>query len=283
MSLNGPRLTDAQFEKLRDLIYEVSGISYGANKKYLLESRLAKRLEARKLRTFDEYHTFLKYDPRKQEEFSFLFNEITTNETSFFRNMPQIKAFQERVLPELIAAKEAKMQRTLRIWSAACSSGEEPYTLAICIREALKDEISRWRVEIFGNDIATDMLERAEDGVYSEYTMRATPLACKSAYFDKLPNGDFKVKPELRRMVRFQFLNFSDTARMNAQKQYDVIFCRNVLIYFDLEAKRRFVQHFYDALNPGGYFFIGHAESLHNLTRAFKMVHFPQALAYRKE
>lgn len=283
MSGSPPRLSDEQFQKLRDLIYDVSGISYSDNKKYLLESRIGKRLQARNLRTFDEYHYFLRFDPRKQEEFTFLFNEITTNETSFFRNMPQVRAFEKQLLPDVIAEKLNRGLRSLKIWSAGCSSGEEPYTLAICVREALGAEADRWHLEIFASDISTEVLKKGEAGVYQEYTMRATPLALRNKYFTHLPSGEFAVKPELKRMVHFRFLNFSESLKMRAQRGYDVIFCRNVLIYFDLDAKKRFVEHFYDALNPGGYLFVGHSESLHNITRAFKMIHFPQALAYRKE
>lgn len=276
-------LSEAQFAKLRDLIYQVSGIHFAPNKKYLLESRLQSRLEARKLKNFDEYHLFLKFDPRRQEELTFLFNEITTNETSFFRNMPQITAFEREVLPALIESKRQGGLRRLRIWSAACSSGEEPYTLAIVLREVLKDDIKNWSVEVVANDISTEMLQKAEEAVYGDYAMRATPLLVKQRYFDKQPDGQFKLKPEARKLVRFMYLNFSDAPKMKAMNGFDVVFCRNVLIYFDDEAKKRFVQHFYDALVPGGYFFIGHSESLHNISRAFKTVHYNQALAYKKE
>ncbi|NUQ34643.1 MAG: protein-glutamate O-methyltransferase CheR [Planctomycetaceae bacterium] len=277
-----PPLDDQHFVLLRDIIYKVSGIQYQENKKYLLESRLQRRLKARNLKSFQEYYYFLRFDPRKQEEFTALFNEITTNETSFFRSMPQLQAFERIALPDVIARKTKRNDHRLRIWSAACSSGEEPYTLAMIVREALGADVDRWRVEIVANDIASDMLEKGKAGIYSEYAMRAMPLLYRSRYFTKLESGDYQVNEQLRQWVRFHFLNFSDDAGMARMTDMDFIFCRNVLIYFDVEAKKRFTQHFYDALNPDGYFFIGHSESLHDVTRAFKLAQFPQAFAYRK-
>ncbi len=277
------RLNEAQFVKLRDLIYQVSGMDFSPNKKYLLEARLQGRLQQRKLKSFDEYLYFLKFDPRKQEEFTFLFNEVSTNETSFYRNMPQIKAFERSLLPQVLEEKRQAGSKKLRIWSAACSSGEEPFTLAIVVREVLKAELQRWHVEIIGNDISTDMLARARIGKYSEHSLRATPLTIRQRYFQKTPEGEYKIIPEVHAMVRFIHMNFSDKAKMKSMMNMDIIFCRNVLIYFDNEAKKRFVQHFYDGLSPGGHLFIGHSESLHNISRAFKMIHFPQAIAYKKE
>ena len=277
-----PVLDDQQFSLLRDLIYEISGILYQPNKKYLLESRLQRRVKARNLKSFQEYYYFLKFDPRRQEEFTSLFNEITTNETSFFRNMPQMNAIERSILPKIIEKKIAKGDRTLRIWSAACSSGEEPYSLAMLTREVLGSSLKNWKVEVTANDISTEMLEKAKQGIYGDYTMRSTPLAMRQAYFEKLDDGKFKVTSDIRDMVKFQFLNFSDDAGMGKMHDIDIIFCRNVLIYFDVEAKKRFVQHFYNALSPDGYMFIGHSESLHNVTRAFTLAHFPQAFGYQK-
>lgn len=276
-------MSDKQFTLLRDLVYQVSGINFAPNKKYLLESRLQGRLEARQLKGFDEYYYFLKFDPRKQEEFTFLFNEITTNETSFFRHVQQLKAFEQHVLPQLLDAKDVQGARKLRIWSAACSSGEEPYSLAMIVRDVLGSLSGQWNVEILANDISSQMLEKAESGVYSDYTLRTTPLAMKQKHFDKLEDGSYRVKDDVRRMVRFLFLNFNDDARMKTMSGMDIVFCRNVLIYFDADAKKRFVQHFYENLNHGGYLFIGHSESLHNVSRVFSLVHFPQAFAYLKE
>ena len=277
-------MKEAQFDELRKLIYRSSGISFSSNKKYLLESRLQPRLQARELKSFTEYVSFLKFDPRRQEELTFLFNQVTTNETSFFRNMSQMKAFERRVVPELVERKrEEPGGRKLRVWSAACSSGEEPYSLAILLREAMKSDIRKWKVEIIANDISTDMLQMGQTAIYGEYTLRSTPLVFKQRYFEALSDKSFKVKPEVRNMVRFMHMNFSDETKMKRMNAFDIIFCRNVLIYFDEDAKKKYVQHMYDALNPGGYLFLGHGESLHRISRAFRLVHLPGAVAYVKE
>lgn len=275
-------LTDAQFDRLRTMIASFSGLKYGDNKRYLLENRLQQRLEARSLKNFDEYLTFLERDPRRQEELTFLFNQITTNETSFYRNGPQISAFQYTVLPELLDAKRKLRQRRLRIWSAGCSSGEEPYTLAIVACEVLGAEISEWRVEIIGNDISADMLEKAKVAEYGEYAMRATPLAVREKYFTAGTDGNWRLSPSVKKLVKFGFLNLSDDAAMKAVPQMDFVFCRNVLIYFDQDMKRRIVGHLHDALAPGGWLFIGHGESLASIHDTLELVQLRGAVAYKR-
>lgn len=277
-----PQMTDETFWLLRDFVYEHSGIYFADNKKPQLENRLSLRLRANNLPDFDKYYYLLKYDPQAARELRALFDSVTTNETSFFRSPPQIQAFQEKVLPEIIERRGAESEKTLRLWSAGCSTGDEPYTMGIVVREVFKEALAGWDIRIFASDISEKALKSARSAQYSEYTLRSVPPEIKRKYFTQ--NGSqYTVNEEIRTLVDLQYLNFNDAARVRLMKGFDVIFCRNVLIYFDDEAKKRFVAQLYDNLNPGGYLFIGHSESLHNISRAFKLVHFPGALGYKKE
>lgn len=276
------QMTDETFRLLRDFIYEHSGIYFSDNKKAQLENRLSLRLRANNLPDFDKYYYMLKYDPQASKELRALFDSVTTNETSFFRSPPQIQAFQEKALPEIMQRRIEKGEKVLRLWSAGCSTGDEPYTMGIVMKEVLADTIKEWDIKIFASDISEKALKSARASAYNEYTLRSVPPEIKRKYF--LQSGSqFTVCDEIRMLVELQYLNFNDTKRVKLMRGFDIIFCRNVLIYFDDDAKKRFVAQLYDNLNPGGYLFIGHSESLHNISRAFKLVHFPGALGYKKE
>jgi len=275
-------MTDNTFRLLRDFIYENSGIYFSDTKKAQLENRLSLRLRANNLSDYDKYYYLLKYDPQAGKEIRALFDSITTNETSFFRSPPQIQAFQEKALPEIMEKKGDLDNKVLRMWSAGCSTGDEPYTMGIIIKELLNERLSEWDIKIFASDISEKALRSARSATYNEYTLRSVPPEIKNKYF--MPNGtSYKINDEIRMLVELQYLNLNNTKRVRLMKDFDIIFCRNVLIYFDDEAKKRFVAQLYDNLNPGGYLFIGHSESLHNISRAFKLVHFPGALGYKKE
>ncbi len=276
------KIADEEFKLLRDFIYAKSGIWIAENRKYLLENRLANRIRLLNLKSYGEYFYFLQYDPRREVELNRLFESVTTNETSFYRNPPQLKVFQDKVLPEIIAAQRAAGQKTLRFWSAGCSTGEEPYTLAIILNEVLKGELAQWNVRITAHDLSEAVLASAREGVYNEYTLRTTPRDIIARYF--IPeSGRFRLKPELKRLVQYSQLNLSDRELLKRVERSHVVFCRNVIIYFDDVVKRQVIGSFYDNLLPGGYLLIGHSESLHNLSRAFKPVHHPGAIIYRKE
>jgi chemotaxis protein methyltransferase CheR len=283
-SLSGtcPKMTDETFILLRDFIYEQSGIYFADNKKGQLENRLAMRLKANNLLDYDKYYYLLKYDPQAGRELRALFDSVTTNETSFFRSPPQIQAFQEKVLPEIITRKNKQQDHTIRFWSAGCSTGEEPYTMGIVIKQVLNDKNSSWDIKIVASDISEKALRSAKAAMYSDYSLRAVAPEVKQLFFT--PDGNsYRIIEDVRNLVDLQYLNLNDTKRVQIMKGFDVIFCRNVLIYFDDEARKRFVSQLYDNLNHGGYLFIGHSESLHNISRAFKLVHFPGALGYKKE
>lgn len=275
-------MTDETFRLLRDFIYENSGIYFSDMKKPQLENRLILRLRANNLSDFDKYYYMLKYDPQAGKELRCLFDSVTTNETSFFRSPPQIQAFQEKALPEILDRKQEMGNKTLRLWSAGCSTGDEPYTMGIVVHEILRDKIPDWNVKIVASDISEKALRSARAAMYNEYTLRSVSAEIKKKYF--MHNGSqYKIKDDIRLLVELQYLNFNDSKQVRLMKGFDIILCRNVLIYFDDTAKKRFVSQLYDNLNPGGYLFIGHSESLHNISRAFKLVHFPGALGYKKE
>ena len=259
-----PKLADDKFKVIRDLIYEKSGMYFGDGKKYLMESRLARRLQACGLKTYEEYYYFIKYDPGRAQEINRL-----------------LDAFAKKILPGMVAEKEKKKTRNLRIWSAGCSSGEEPYTLGIYVLEALKFSLPKWKVEIHASDLSEEILQKAQTGFYGDNALRNTTPAYRSRYFVQA-NGKYAIRDEVKQLVRFQQINLSDKLKMRSMRGMDVIFCRNVLIYFDMESKKQVIAHFYDSLNPGGFLFIGHSESLHGVSKAFKLVHYPKAMVYQK-
>lgn len=276
------KVTDEEFSQLRDFIYEQCGIYIADNRKYLIENRLSNRLKELNLKTFGEYYYFLRYDTGKRAELSRLFEVVTTNETSFYRNPPQLKVFQEKVLAAVLDDMRAKRQKRLRIWSAGCSTGEEPYTLAILLLETLGAELPSWDIKITANDLSEAVLASARKGIYTDYALRTTPKHIVEKYFIK-SGAEYQVKPEVKRLVTFGPINLSDRAQLKRVERSQIVFCRNVIIYFDDDMKKQVIGSFYDNLLPGGYLLIGHSESLHNITRAFKPEHHTGAIVYRKQ
>jgi len=309
------------FVGFRDLIYEKSGIYFPDNKKYVLDSRLASRLAEHNCATFEEYLALLRTDGWRDKELPALFNAVTTNETFFFRDLPQLQAFNDLILPAVI--KENQGTKRLKIWSAACSTGDEPYTLAILLLERGREgarplerssaetsplrsapgaggctgekesvladsraggcnsNLSGWNVEIAASDISEAVLGSARRAAYGTYAMQHVSPLLRSRYF-MIEDGLHCVKHEAKRLVRFAHINLYDTARVKLMKGMDVIFCRNCLIYFDDKAKKRVIDSFYDCLNPRGYLVIGFSESLHNVTRAFHPISSHKTVVYQK-
>jgi chemotaxis protein methyltransferase CheR len=276
------KLSDETFILLRDFIYARTGIFFPEKKKYLIEGRLAKRLQHLNIPSFEEYLHMLKYDQLHQNEFEFLCNTITINETSFFRNEPQINAFQQKLAVEILENKKAAGIETLRIWSAACSSGEEPYTLAMLYLEYLKPRFPNLRIEIVGTDINTAVLDLARKAEYSHYAIRSLPSLYVDKYFDN-HNGLYRLRTDVKELVKFEYLNLIDRQKMRLMKRFDFIFCANVLIYFNEKAKIQVVGDIFNSLNRGGYLLIGSSEMLHRISTAFKLVSIPKATAYKKE
>jgi chemotaxis protein methyltransferase CheR len=275
----GP-MSNEQFHLVRDLVTEESGLYYDRELKYLVERRVQRRMEDLGLQRYEDY--FARLAPGNggsASERRKLISLLSTNETYFFREDFQLRAFTEEILPALVKKKEHQGSRQIRIWSAGCSSGEEPYTIAMLIKET--PGLGHFHFEIIGSDLGLAMLEKARAGLYTESSFRATPPAFRQKYFR--PEGNrFRLSEEIRNMVSFDDTNLITCASAPHLRGLDVIFCRNVIIYFSPQAKLKVVEQFYRLLHPGGFLLLGHSESLMNVTSSFELVHLKNDLVYRK-
>jgi chemotaxis protein methyltransferase CheR len=276
------KISDKDFEQLRDYIYNVCGIYFHSSKKYFLESRLARRMECTGSKTHADYFQSVRGGVTGSSELKKLLDEITTNETCFFRNMPQLNALETKLLPEIVATKGKIGFKKLRIWSAGSSSGEEAYTMAMLLLEKRNTLLKDWILEIIGTDINETVIGQAKEGIYNSYSVRNTPDFYLKKYFKEQAPGKFVLSPEVKKLATFNQLNLYDDNKMLFMKSFDFIFCANVLIYFDTASKSKVVQHFYNNLQPYGYFFVGQSESLHGVNDKFKTVHFPDGFTYNK-
>ena len=275
-------VTDPAYIKLRDIIYRVSGIYHPENKLYLLAERCGRRMQALHVATPLEYLDHITVRPNREAELRQLLNEITIGETSMFRSMPQIDALRKVILPQIVEAKAKLGYRKLRIWSAGCSTGEEPYTLAMVLLEESQGPLKGWNFEIAATDLNERSVEASKAGLYGDYGLRNTPDYYKNRYLQ--PEGkNFRVKDEVKALISFSRLNLQDDSKMLFMKGMDLIFCCNVLIYFDGVSKGRVIHHFYSNLLAGGYLLLGTSESLFQVNDQFRLVHFPGATAYWKQ
>jgi chemotaxis protein methyltransferase CheR len=274
----GPRIRVEEFRLLRDLINRFCGIHFSDEAMFVVERRLRERLSSLSLEDFGQYYQYLRYHPDARAEIERAVDELTTNETYFFREDYQLRAFCEEVLPVLRRQAEEGGSRRITIWSAGCSTGEEVYTLAILIKEM--GDFEGWDVRIFGNDISRRVLQKARRAVYAPSSFRTMP-ARYSRYFVETADGR-QVHPSVRAMCHFGHLNLLDRGRATVVGRVDAIFCRNVLIYFDAESRQRVIETFYERLIPGGFLLLGHSESLLNVSTAFELAHLSSDLVYRK-
>jgi len=274
-------LADPFLIKLRELIYKVSGIYHQEVKFYLLASRVRRRMAAINSGTLADYYDRLTTGSSRDAEMRSLLNEITIGETYFFRSKPALDAVSKIILPKLMALNVKKSLKKLKLWSAGCSTGEEPYTLSIVLLEHLAQKFKDWSFEILATDLNENSIAKCREGLYGEYAVRNLPAPIRDRYFTQ-ENGLHRVKDEVRAAVKFERLNLQDQAKVLFMKGFDLIFCCNVLIYFDGVAKKRTVEHFFNGLIPGGYFFLGECETLFNVYDQFRLVHFPGATGYHK-
>lgn len=270
-------LSDDVFRLLRNLIKDYCGMYFDDNSKYLLEKRLSKRVKSHHLNDFRDYYRLLLYDKRKDEELSFIVDVLTVNETYFFREMSQLKTLSEEILPEL--KNTNRESKKIRIWSAGCSTGEEPYTIAMMVLE--QGVFLGWDVEILGSDINQRVLQHARRGIYRKNSFRTTEEHYIEKYFTH-ENNLYKINDSVRRLVNFSCLNLLDPFKVKFVGEMDVILCRNVLIYFDLEARKKVIRGFHERLTDGRYLLLGHAESLMNISTAFMLKHFKHDMVYQK-
>ena len=273
-------LTAEQFSKLSKLIYKKLGLQFDEKKLYFLNKRVERRITDLGLKDADEYLFQLGYCDSNGNEMQALANLVTTNETYMFREFEQLAGFADVCLPELISARQKTTERRIRIWCAGCSSGEEAYTLAIIVREVFPDS-RNWDVRITATDIDENMLELARNAVYGDRSVKNVPDVYSKHLLPTVTG--FRIHPETARLVHMEKLNLNDHQQMRAMRGYDFVFCRNVLIYFDDESRRNVVNHFYDSLNPKGYIFLGHSESVGRITSAFRLKKTQGHLLYTKD
>ena len=266
----GPRMSDAQFDCFRDLAKAHAGISLPGHKRNMVYRRVSKRLAALGLKDFGAYRNLLT-GPDADAEFQHFVNVLTTNKTEFFRENHHFEHLASAVLPGLRQRLEMQDSPRLRIWSAGCSSGQEPYSIAMVLCEALAG-LSRWDAKILGTDIDTDVIESGRRGVYANAEMQPIPGKLRRKFVETLPGepGRGRMSGELRSLVTFNQLNLHGPWPMKGK--FDVIFCRNVIIYFDLADQRRLFDRFADLLCDGGHVYIGHSESLYKVTERFRPI-----------
>lgn len=258
-------LTDKQFRQVREQLYSVAGIALADHKKNMVHNRLVRRLRATNQGSFDDYFDYLE---RHEQELPLFINALTTNLTSFFREMHHFDFLKEQIVPEIHQGSSRK----LRFWSAGCSMGEEAYSLAISLLEAGIDPMY-WDLKILATDIDSNVLSIAEQGIYDQDRSNNLSESKLKRWFYKgkgAQKGMIRVKPELQQLIRFRHLNLMDDWPMDGA--FDAIFCRNVMIYFDPPTQQELLQRMAEKLNPGGYLFVGHSESLIRQQRHFQLI-----------
>ena len=271
-------LTDETFRQIRDFIYEKSGIFIPDNKKYFIENRLGKKIQEKNLKGYEDYLYVLKFGGDRNE-LTKLFDLVTTNETFFFREPQQFDVFSGELLAKIIAENTKAGRKDIRVWSAASSTGEEPYTIGMVLLE--KSETVGLRKEIYASDISESVLSSARAAVYGSYAIRNIPEQYLKKYFTNV-SQQYQLAASVKSLVKLMKVNLIEDKDSKAIRGMDVVFCRNVLIYFDEKAKQKAVSLLYDALRPNGYLFIGTSESLHNITRAFKPTVINKVIVYQK-
>ena len=270
-------LTDADFKKISTLIYKLCGINLQEGKKELVRARLGKRIREGRFPSFRDYYQYVIQDPSGHELVHFL-DSISTNFTSFFREQPHFDYLRTEILPEWMTAKKGLNSR-MRIWSAGCSSGEEPYSIAITLLEALENPAA-WNIQILASDLSSKVLRVAQGGVYEKERIATLPVNLKKKYFLHGESGwqnYVRVKDSLKQYIEFKRLNLMEPFLFN--EPFDCIFCRNVMIYFDKSTQTDLVNRFHNHLVEGGVLFIGHSESLAGILHRFQYV---KPAVYRK-
>lgn len=274
-------MNQEEFMLLRDLIYDHCGIWFDEQNSYLLEKRLGRRLPPLQLKSFQDYYQFLRFNRKRDQELEEVMDLLTTNETYFFREDYQLKAFSEEIVPEMVAARSAAgKERKLRIWSAGCSTGEEPYTVAMLLLEM--DCLKGWGIEVLGTDISQRVLNHARRGIYGASAFRSTDDYFRTKYFVRQEDGNHRINEEVRKLVTISHLNLLDSNRMKMLGTFDLVFCRNVIIYFNQAAKKKVVESFHNCLVDSGYLLLGHSETLMNITTLFKLRNLKHDMVYQK-
>lgn len=274
----GPRLDLREFRLLRDYVNQFCGIYFADDSAYVVERRLRERLRELGIDDFEEYYRYLRHHPNAETELERAAEVLTTNETYFFREAYQLRAFTDEILPIVKARARARGARRVDIWSAGCSSGEEVYTIAMLIEAS--GLFDGWDVRIFGNDISRRVLRKARDATYTSASFRAMIPEYERFFIDT--DEGRQVHPRIRSMCHFGHLNLMNDRRSAIVGRVDVTFCRNVLIYFDDASRRRVLDTIYQRLHRGGYLLLGHSESLLQSTTAFEIAQLTTDIVYRR-
>jgi chemotaxis protein methyltransferase CheR len=265
-------LTDSEFDQYKKLIYDASGITFSTSNRSILESRLRERLKSANLETPAEYYRLI---TGNHDELKALLDSVTTNLTRFFRNTAHIQTFEYYVVPELIKQKTASGSKTIKLWSAGCSTGEEPYTLAMVLKETLPPDFN---IQIVASDISLKSLMIGKEGFYGHNKISGVPTNYLTKYFDEKPDG-YQVKSSLKDIIRFDYHNLKHDSGLRG---LDIVFCRNVLIYFDAPAQKTVIDRFWDCMAAKSYLFIGHSESLFGMDTQFEFLKTDWACIYQK-
>ena len=267
-------LTDADYELFRKVIYDESGITFSATNRSILDSRIKEMLRKKNLNTPQEYYELISKDP---EEMKIMLDAVTTNLTRFFRNQPHFDAFINYVIPQIIEYKKSKnsFDKTIKIWSAGCSTGEEPYTLAMIMKEICP---MGWDFQITASDISLKCLMTAQTGFYADNKIDGIPENYLQKYFTKV-DGGYQVNKDLQAKIKFDYHNLKNDS---GARNLDVVFCRNVLIYFDEPAQLKVIDNFWNSMAAHSYLYIGHSESLFGMNTKFEFLKTQWACLYRK-
>lgn len=272
------KITEAEYGKFQEYFYRRTGMLFGDNKRYYVDKRLIDRITKSGASSFEQYFDSLRRRDASAE-IEQLINLLTVNETYFYREFEQFDCLANGILPEVTAGK--KKGDRIRIWTMPCSTGEEPYSIAIYLLENWP-QVDDYDIEIIASDIDTKVLRAAEAGLYETRSLHRLSRDLVKRYFEPAGSDGFRLIEAVRQSVRFTQVNASDAVAMRGYTNLDVIFCRNMLIYFDDKSRRQAVESFYDSLNPGGFICLGHAESMSRISSLFTIRKFPQAIVYQK-
>ena len=265
-------LNDSDFQKIRDLIYNESGIHFSDSNRTILESRLKERLKQLNLDSIQTYYTSLKSNDGELKAF---LDSVTTNLTRFFRNQAHYDTFINYVIPNLVELKRKRGEKKISIWSAGCSTGEEPYTNAMVLKEHLPPD---FQIDMTASDLSLKSLMKAKEGLYMKSRVNGIPDNYLNKYFTEEENG-YRIKPEIGNLIKFDYHNLKFGSNL---RNLDIVFCRNVLIYFDEPAQKNVIDNFWNAMSPHSYLFIGHSESLFGMDTQFKFIKTDWACIYGK-
>jgi chemotaxis protein methyltransferase CheR len=270
-------VTDEEVRRLCDFLYRQTGITLDENKRYYIDRRLAERIAATESPTFQAYFAALRADADNEVEH--LINSFTVNETYFYREEHQFKCLTSSLLERITLKKP--QGHSIRIWSVPCSTGEEPYSIAIWLLENWS-KVDQYDIEIFGSDIDTAVLRVAQAGIYGERSIMRLPSTLISRYFEDLGDRRYRLLPALSRTIQFTKANIIDAKLTQLHRNFDIIFCRNILMYFDDASRRVAAENLYDSLVPGGFICLGHTESMSRISSLFEVCRFADAVVYQR-